>query len=148
MSTRLSQTAEEIPALLLAAAAFLAANLLHTADHFRQGLGGLATEVLAGGAVLTAGAFAVLFLALRRNPRAALAAAVVGLGSALGVAASHIAPHWSAFSDPYPDLHVDALSWIVMLAEIGAGLALGLLGIRELRRGSAPGPVQWQSGTT
>ncbi len=48
------------------------------------------------------------------------------------MAASHIAPHWSAFSDPYPDLHVDALSWGVMLAEIAAALIVGAVGVREL----------------
>jgi hypothetical protein len=58
----------------------------------------------------------------------------VGLTGALGVAASHLAPHWSALSDPYPDLSVDALSWAVMLAEIAAALALGIVALRQLAR--------------
>jgi len=53
---------------------------------------------------LTIAAIATLALALRRSRRAALSAAVVGLSSALGVAASHIAPHRSAFSNPYPEI--------------------------------------------
>jgi hypothetical protein len=133
-------------ALAVGSIAFVAANVLHTLDHLRQGIGGLTTEILAGGSLITAAALATLVLALRDDPRAPLAAAVVGLWTALGVAASHIAPHWSAFSDPYPDLRVDALSWAVMLAEIAAALALGMLGVRELRRQAAPSP--WLSSST
>lgn len=114
--------------LTAAAAAFVAANLLHTIDHLRQGTDRLTTEVFAGGTVITLAALAVLVLAIRRDSRAPLAAVVVGLWTAVGVAASHIAPHWSAFSDPYPDLSADALSWAVMLAEIAAALVLAAAG--------------------
>jgi hypothetical protein len=117
-----------------AAAAFVAANLLHTLDHLRQGTEDLATEVLAGGTVLSILAILTLVLALRRHPRAALWAAVVGTWSALGVLASHVAPHWSALSDSYFEIHADALSWVVMLAEVVAAAYLGLVGFRELRR--------------
>src|SRR6266480_1069967 len=125
--------------LAVGAVAFVAANVLHTLDHLRQGLGGLTPEVLLGGSVLSVAAVVTLILVLRGSSRAPMAAAVVGLWSAFGVAASHLAPHWSAFSDPYPDLDVDVLSWAVMLAEIAAALALGLVGLRELRARAAPG---------
>jgi hypothetical protein len=123
--------------LSLAAALFVAANLLHTLDHLRQGTERLATEVLAGGTVLSALAVLTLVLALLHHPRAPLWAAVVGTWSALGVLASHVAPHWSAFSDSYFEIHADALSWVVMLAEVAAAAYLGLVGFRQLRR--APG---------
>jgi hypothetical protein len=123
-----------IDTLTLAAAAYVAANVLHTLDHLRQGAGGLATEVLAGGTVLSVLAVLTLMLAVRRHPRAALWAAVVGTWSALGVVASHMAPHWSALSDSYFEIHADALSWAVMLAEVAAAAYLGLVGFRELRR--------------
>jgi hypothetical protein len=55
---------------------------------------------------------------------------VTGFSVAAGVAASHIAPHWSAFSDPYPAIGADALSWALMLVELGAALALGYAGLR------------------
>jgi hypothetical protein len=132
--------------LAIASIAFVAANALHTVDHLRQGTGRLTTEIFLGGTVLSVAAVVTLVLALRGNPRAPLTAAVVGMASAFGVAASHIAPHWSAFSDPYPDLNVDALSWTVMLAEIAAAVVLGLLGARELRR--APAPARWLSSST
>jgi hypothetical protein len=120
--------------LSLAAAAFVLANVLHTLDHVRQGTGDLATEVLAGGTVISILAVLTLVLALRRHPRAALWAAVVGTWTALGVVASHVAPHWSSFSDSYFEIHADALSWVVMLAEVAAAAHLGLVGFRELRR--------------
>ena len=126
--------------LSLAAIAFVAANVLHTLDHLRQGTGDLATEVLAGGTVLSALAVVTLVLALRRHPRAPLWAAVVGTWSALGVIASHVAPHWSAFSDSYFAIHADALSWAVMLAEVAAAACLGFVGFSELRRPAPDSP--------
>ena len=120
--------------LKLAAGAFMAANLLHTADHFRQGTGRLNWEILAGGTAITVGAAITLWLVLREHPRAPVWAAVLGFWSAAGIAASHLAPHWSVFSDPYPDLDVDALSWAIVLLEIGTALWLGVVGARALTR--------------
>lgn len=116
----------------VAAIAFVAANLLHVIDHQRQGFDRLTTEVVVGGSVLTLLALVTLMLVLRRHSRAALACAVVGLGSAIAISASHLAPHWSALSDPYRDLSLDALSWAVMLAEVVAAAILGLVGVRAL----------------
>lgn len=119
-------------ALEAASAGFVAANVLHTLDHLRQGVGGLTWEILAGGGVLTVLAVAVLVLALRRDQRAPAFAAVVGFSGAVGIASAHIAPHWSALSDSYLDIHADALSWIVMLLEVGAALALGVVALGAL----------------
>src|SRR4051794_453397 len=94
--------------LAAAAVAFVVANLLHTADHFRQGLGGLSPAILVGGTAITALAIVAMLMALRGHPRAPAFCAVVGLSGAAGIAASHLAPHWSTLSDPYPDLSVDA----------------------------------------
>jgi hypothetical protein len=120
--------------LAVAAVAFVIANVLHTLDHLRQGLGGLSPLILVGGSALSLLALIAMVMALRQHPRASSFCAVVGLTGALGVAASHLAPHWSALSDPYPDLSVDALSWAVMLAEIAAALALGIVALRQLAR--------------
>jgi hypothetical protein len=120
--------------LVVAAVAFVVANLLHTADHFRQGLDGLSPAILAAGTALTLLAIVVMVMALRQHPRAPAFAAVVGLSGAIGIASSHLAPHWSSLSDPYPDLSVDALSWAVVIAEIAAALVLGMVGLRELAR--------------
>jgi hypothetical protein len=66
-------------------------------------------------------------------------ASLIGFGAAVGVILAHLAPHWSAFSDPYWHLHQDAYSWSVMLAEIVAGFVLGIVGLQashvmEVRR--------------
>ena len=68
--------------LVGAAAAYLAANLLHTADHLRQGLGDVSAAVLVGGTALTIGAVLVLWLALRGDSRAPLASLWVGVVAA------------------------------------------------------------------
>ena len=120
--------------LAFAAVAFVAANLLHTADHVRQGLGGLSAMILVGGSSLTILAIVVMVMVLRGYPRAPAFAVVVGLSGAVGIAASHLAPHWSSLSDPYPDLSVDALSWAVMCAEIAAALLLAIVALRQLAR--------------
>jgi hypothetical protein len=127
----------------------MVANVAHGLDHQRQGTERLTTEVMIGGTVLTILAIVTLVLVLRRSPRAPLVCTIVGLWSAAGVAAAHIAPHWSAFSDPYPDLSLDALSWAVMLAEVGTALILGLVGLRELRRqaGERPGPGRLEAAS-
>jgi hypothetical protein len=143
-----SESRRRPDSVVVAAAAFVGANVLHTLDHLRQGTGDLATDVLAGGTVLSILAVVTLVLALRHHPRASLWAAAVGTWSALAVAASHIAPHRSAFSDSYFEIDVDALSWAVMLAEVVAAAYLGLVGFRELRRRAAgpEGPAQRSGG--
>lgn len=120
--------------LTTAAGLFLAANVLHTLDHLRQGLDRLTVEILSAGTLLTLAAVLVVVLALRRDERAPRVGVVVGATGAVGVAASHLAPHWSAFSDSYPDLSLDVLSWVVMLTEIAAALVLAVAGVRGLPR--------------
>src|SRR5438874_12199975 len=126
--------------LLRANILFIAANLLHTADHQRQGTAGLSWEILAGGSAITIAAVASLVLAWRGDERAPIFGAVLGLSAAAGIAASHLAPHWSAFSDSYPEIHADAISWVVVLLEIAGALWLSAAGLRELRRASTPAP--------
>lgn len=118
-----------VPASLL----FVAANIAHTIDHFRQGTDRLTNHVMAGGTIISILAAVTLYLALRRHPRAALVATFVGFVSAIGISAAHLAPHWSVFSDSYPDLGVDAAAWAIVSVEIVSGFVLGFAGLRELR---------------
>src|SRR6478752_6875525 len=126
--------------LLRANILFLAANLLHTVDHQRQGTGGLSWEIFVGGSAITIAAIASLVLAYRHDERAAIFGAVLGLSAAAGIAASHLAPHWSALSDSYPQIHADAISWVVVLVEIGAALLLAAVSVGELRKASTRAP--------
>src|SRR4051794_33180721 len=91
--------------LAAAAVGFVAANILHTLDHFRQGVGGLSPAIFVGGTTLTVLAIVVMVMALRQHPRTAALAAVVGFSGAVGIASSHLAPHWSSLSDSYPEIH-------------------------------------------
>jgi hypothetical protein len=120
--------------------AFVAANVLHTIDHLRQGVGGLSAEILVAGTGLTIGAVVVLAMILREHPRAAQAAAILGIGGAAGIVAAHVAPHWSALSDPYTENGADAVSWMVMLLEVGTAAALGVAGLRASGVSRAPTP--------
>jgi len=129
-----------IQTLVGANIAFVAANLLHSADHQRQGTESLTTEIMVGGSAITIAAIASLVLALRRDERAPIFAAVLGLSAAAGIAASHIAPHWSAFSDSYPEIGADAISWAAVALEIAAALLLGAVALRELRKASKTAP--------
>lgn len=126
---------------LLAANVILAVLLgLHVADHaLRQHAG--PTGVAAGPAVL--GAIAILgslVLTARRDSRAPLVALVVGAGTALGFAAVHMLPHWSAFSDSYFDRPVDALSWANMLTNVAAAVLLTVAAV-QARAAAAARPA-------
>ena len=130
-----------LDALAVASIAFLAANLLHTLDHFRQGIARESGEILGGGTLLTVLAIALLFFTIPRDPRAPGLATVIGFVSAIAIAAAHLAPYWGVFSDPYSEAHVDAASWLIVFVEIGAALALGLAGLRDLRASDRRAPA-------
>lgn len=129
--------------MIYLAFAFVAANVLHTIDHFRQGTDELSAAILVAGTSLTIGAVIVLVMALREHPRTAPAAAIIGIGGAVGILASHVAPHWSALSDPYTSNGADLASWLVMLLEVATAAALGIAGLRQWGASRAPMP---QSG--
>ena len=125
-------------ALVTPAVAFLAANLLHGADHLRQGLDGVSLVVQLGGGLVTAAAVFAVVVAVRRHPSAPAVAVSVGFVAALLVIQSHVIPHWSVLSDSYvDDVHADAVSWVVVWLEIVTALLLGVVGALRLRRSAA-----------
>ena len=129
--------------LTMASFVFVVAIVLHGADHVRQGTGSLTREVFWGGAVIAVLGFGTLAMTALRHPRAPLYCAIVGLYTAIGVSASHVLPHWSAFSDSYTNqVNADFISWAAVLFEIGFAFVLGLLGVRELRRQRAAEPAR------
>ncbi|MCA1677593.1 MAG: hypothetical protein LC777_00920 [Actinobacteria bacterium] len=125
--------------LVLASAALILVNALHGADHIRQGLGRLTPEVIVGGQGLLLLALIPLVLALLRHRMAPLVAALIGSWTLIAVAASHLAPHWSAFSDPYLDHDLDALSWALMLSVIATAAVLAAVGMSSARRPTMTG---------
>ena len=126
--------------ILRYAALFYAVGfVVHTADHFRRGLDVLTPEVLWAGNVAGVVAVAAIVLALVGYRLAPLVAVATGFFLALGVAAVHLLPPWSAFSDSLPNGDVDALSWAAVLIEIAGALAFGAAGAYVLRRGAPRG---------
>ena len=118
---------------LLRSAALLYATglVLHTADHVRRGIGVITPEVYWAGTISTILGVATITLVLMRHPKAPLVAALTGVQVAIGTAAVHLLPHWSAFSDAFPGASatgVTPFSWFVVLMEIVGALFMGIAG--------------------
>jgi hypothetical protein len=118
-----------------AALLYGAGIVLHTADHVRRGIAVLTPEVYWLGTVSTIAGVITIALVLRRHHLAPLIAALMGFQVALGTAAVHLLPHWSAFSDAFPGSNgtgVTAFSWTVVLIEIVGALGMGIAGMMLL----------------
>jgi hypothetical protein len=99
------------------------ADVLHALDHTRQGRD-LGREVYVAG-VSGWVALALLLALIARGHRLAPAyAAAVGASVGVGFVAVHVAPHWSAFSDPYSGFDPDALSWALVVLPVAAAVNL------------------------
>jgi hypothetical protein len=123
--------------LRYAAAFYALAFAVHTGDHVSRGLGVVSTELGVLGsvaAVLQLAAVAAVFARWRWAPLAAIA---IGFPDAVGIAAVHLLPHWSAFSDAFPGSHgtgVTTFSWFAAILEIVGALAFGFAGLYAGRR--------------
>ena len=126
------------------AALFYATGLaLHTADHIRRGVDAVTPQVLWLGNISTLLGVTTVVLVLLGHRLGPPVAAFTGLQVAIGVAAVHLLPEWSAFSDAFPGARgtgVTALSWTVVLMEIAGAFAMGVIGlsiVRNARRAGA-----------
>lgn len=109
---------------------------LHTADHFRRGLDAVTPQVLWAGNVSTAIGITVAALVIVGHRSGPLLAAVSGIPVAVGVAAVHMLPKWSALSDAFVGAHntgVTAVSWTVVMIEIVGAVAMGIAGWKVVR---------------
>ncbi|MGI8610280.1 MAG: hypothetical protein ACR2MY_13840 [Candidatus Dormibacteria bacterium] len=107
------------------AGAYVVLNLLHVADHVRQGRA-LAPQVTGPGtAVLLVGVL-LFVVAWRRHPIAPYLGLAFGLVTAVGLVAVHLIPPWGAYSDSYLPLHLDAVSWLSVLTLFAAGVAIAV----------------------
>jgi hypothetical protein len=128
------------------AALFYALGLgLHTVDHLRRGLDVLTPEVQWAGNLSTAMGITAVLLVLMGHRWGPIVAVITGIPVAIGVAAVHLLPHWSAFSDAFPGANntgVTALSYGVVLIEIAGALAMGIAGLAVILSRRAAGPVE------
>jgi hypothetical protein len=119
-----------------AAVAYAIAWVIHTGDHLRRGTDVTTTEVLVAGgiaAILQLSAVAAVFL---RSPWAPVMAVAIGFSDAIGIAAVHLLPHWSSFSDAFPGAHgtgVTGFSWFAAIIEVVSALAFGIAGAYALK---------------
>jgi hypothetical protein len=123
--------------ILAAHLLYLAAVIAHVADHVVRGTASLPVLVFWGGIVLAIFQFGSLVFTIPGHRLAPFAAMYVGFGTAIATSASHLAPHWSALSNPYPGQSLSGWSWAAMLSEIVTGLILGTVGFVEFRRQNA-----------
>jgi hypothetical protein len=127
--------------LRYAALFYAVAWVVHTGDHVRRGLGVVTPEVSVLG---TAAAFlqiVAIALVLGQHRWAPVLAVAVGLPDAIGIAAVHLLPHWSSFSDAFPGAHgtgVTGFSWVAAIIEVAAALAFAAAGARLL----CPAPME------
>jgi hypothetical protein len=122
---------DDHPLLKYCALLYALGLALHTADHLRRGLDAVTPQVLWVGNVSTVIGIGVAALVIVGYRHAPMLAAVTGIPVAVGVAAVHLLPKWSAFSDAFVGAHntgVTALSWTVVLVEIAGALAMGVAG--------------------
>src|SRR5215210_2299366 len=127
-------------ALGRAALLVLAVSVIHDLDHVRQGESAT-TEVVVTAILGWMATIVLLVLVARRHRLAPPYAAGFGVTLALGFVLVHFLPHWSAFSAPYGEQDADALSWLLAVLPIAAGLWLtaqaAALMRAERRTGSA-----------
>ena len=131
--------ADERAARLLTYAAYfyLLAWAVHTGDHLRRGLDVVTPEVSTIGTAAAVLQLVAVVAVVSRVRWAPVLAAAVGFPDAVGIAAVHLLPHWSAFSDAFPGAHatgVTAFSWFAAIIEITGALAFGLAGAYAIRR--------------
>ena len=122
--------------LTTSAVVYVAGLSLHLADHVRRGVDVLTGPVLIAGYISTVAGVVTVALVFARHRMAALAAALIGLPVAVGVAIVHIPPDWGAFSDPFigsSGTGVTGFSWGVVFLEIVGALGLGIFGLAALK---------------
>ena len=125
-------------ALRYATGLYLIGLVAHTADHLRRGTGVLTHHVFWAGNLSTLAGVITVVLVFSRHRLAPVMAAAFGLPVAIGVAAVHLLPHWSVFSDAFPGAapasRVEAISYAVVIIEIIGAALTGIIAMRILAR--------------
>lgn len=114
---------------------FALGSAIHGVDHLRRGQGSITDFLYVLGNAALVLQVATITLVLTKHRLAPLVAAVVGFQLAIGFAAAHWLPRWSAMSDPVWD--VESASWFTAaasLTEVVGALAVGATGLAIVRR--------------
>src|SRR5271157_2396411 len=124
--------------ITVAMIAFAAAFTLHGIDHLRRGMAASPPSIMIGGMIQGFIVVVAVVLVLRDHPWASEAAIAVGFGSAALFVYAHLLPSLlPSFQDSFtsgPRINVTWFSWLTAVAEIGAGLILGYVGLQARRR--------------
>jgi hypothetical protein len=114
---------------------------VHTGDHLRRGFSSITSEVTALGTTTAILQIGAIVLVLTHHRWAPLVAVAVGLPDGIGIAAVHLLPHWSSFSDAFPGAHgtgVTGFSWFAAIVEIIGALTFAAAGAYCLKRSGLP----------
>jgi hypothetical protein len=114
---------------------FALGSAVHVADHLRRGQGSVTDELNVAGTLALVLQVTVITLVAAGNRLGPLAAAAIGLPLAVGFAAAHWMPQWSALSDPIWEVaDLRWLSYTASTVEILGALAIGLAGLAVVRQ--------------
>ena len=135
-----SAPALRVPALIAGTGLLVALLVVHTLDHLLRQSDPVPGATAAAGTAGFVAALVALAMAALGHRWAPAVTALVGLTTAAGFVAIHVLPEWSAVSQPYPDIDVDALSWVGMAVPALAAAAVGAFALRlaRERRFAAP----------
>ena len=120
--------------LVQAGCLFAAGSAVHLVDHLRRGHGSVTEELYWAGNLALVLQVAVVTLVLARHRAAPVFAAAAGFPLALGFAAAHWLPEWSALSDSFVEGAASPFSYVASAMEIAGALAVGAAGLALVRR--------------
>lgn len=123
--------------LRFATLAFVAAFIIHNADHARRGVDASPEPVVWAGIAVAMLTAALVTLVATRHGAGPRAAAIVGAAIAIGVAVTHLTPSASPLTDPLTVSGISPLSWIAVLGEIITAMALSIAGLKADRKNLA-----------
>ena len=131
MTERRAETDDQ---LMTAGWIFLFGSTIHIIDHLRRGQGSVSEPLYVLGNVALVLQILSITLILTRHRLGPVVAASVGFPLALGFAAAHWLPHWSALSDPVWQIRSATwFSYSASVLEIAGAFAVGLAGLAVLR---------------
>src|SRR6478609_4545383 len=120
--------------LWIAGIAFAVGSTVHIVDHLRRGQGSVTDLLFTMGNLALVLQVVTITLILTRHRLAPVVAVAAGFPLAIGFAAAHWLPHWSAMSDPV--WQIDSATWfsyVASTAEILGALAVGICGLAVVR---------------